>query len=523
MILFKNINILLLDLIDYEIIVTLNLFLNLKKMLIFGFMLIFFINFSSYLSAIIIIPFQTYNPLLIKNEKFFELIKGASDKEIIETITRNLVYTELIIGMEKKQKIITFIEMGNNELYFIDLNHHTGLPPLREIKNSNFSYNNNYLLNNIFKLNFYNSSLSDTYQYVRSCPEYLDDYYYDRDVFAKEKIYVKQKNKTTYKEKYEPIIFFADFKEYESWDHRPGVIGFELGDSEFIQRLKQLKIIKNYDWNIKYTNFSEEKGEIIIGDLPHIYDKKNYDEDNLRVANITSGNHHQWSLVFDHIFIESNNSKIKYNYKRKNDIGTFYIEEFFILGTYDYFSLIEKIFFSKYIKENICQKQTHKKLGQDNEYYHFMCYLNDNKKLKEFLNNFPSLTFYQGEMDFNFTLDSNDLFTIFPDNNRVLFNVESYNDSNSWVLGKPFFKKYQLNFNHEENIIGYYTNSNTNKYNKKSNVNIYFIIFFIFIFAFLLFFKLVFCKYNRKLRANELEDNYNYISNSDKDNEKELN
>ena len=124
-------------------------------------------------------------------------------------------------------------------------------------------------------------------------------------------------------------------------------------------------------------------------------------------------------------------------------------------------------------------------------------------------------------MDFNFTLDSNDLFTIFPDNNRVLFNVEFCNNSNSWILGKPFFKKYQLNFNYEENLISYYVNSNSNKYNKKNNVKINFIIFFIFIFAFLLFFKVVFCKYNRKLRANELEDNYNYISNND--NEKELN
>lgn len=413
-------------------------------MIILGFILTFFLNFYSYLSAIIIIPFQTYNPLLYKNERLLKLIKSASDKEIIETISRNLVYTELNIGMKKKQKIITFIEMGTNELYFIDLNHHTGLPPLREIKNSNFSYNNNYLLNNIFKLNFYNSCLSETYQYVRSCPEYLEDYFYDRDVFAKEKIYLKQKNKTTYKEKYEPIIFYVNFKEYEDFDHRPGVIGFEMGDSEFIQRLKQLKIIRNLYWNIKYTNYLEEKGEIIIGDLPHIYDKKNYDEDDLRVANITSGNHHQRSLIFDDIYIESKNNKIKYNYKRNNEIGEFYIEEFFILGTNEYFKLIGNIFFSKYINEKICQKQTHKKLGQDNEYYHYMCYIKDKKKLKEFLNNFPSLIFYQREMDINFTLDSNDLFTIFPDNNRVLFNIESYNDSNSWILGKPFLKKYQL-------------------------------------------------------------------------------
>ena len=57
-----------------------------------------------------------------------------------------------------------------------------------------------------------------------------------------------------------------------------------------------------------------------------------------------------------------------------------------------------------------------------------MCYFNrDNQKRDNFLKNFPSLKFYQNEMNYNFTLNSTDLFTIIPDNNRVLFNVEFFN------------------------------------------------------------------------------------------------
>ena len=59
-------------------------------------------------------------------------------------------------------------------------------------------------------------------------------------------------------------------------------------------------------------------------------------------------------------------------------------------------------------------------------------------------------------MNFNFTLNATDLFTIIPDNNRVLFNIEFLENYNKWVFGKPFFKKYQLIFNDDSKTINYY-------------------------------------------------------------------
>ena len=288
---------------------------------IIGIILILFYNF---ISCIIIIPFQTFNPLLVKNVKVLELIKNASDNEIINTISKNLIYTNLEIG-ERKQIITIFIEMGSNELYFKDLAIHTGLLPLNNVNNNNFSYINNYLFN-IIKLNYYNSSLSKSYKYIYSCPEYLEDYFYDRDVFGKEIIYLKEKNKTTNKEEYKLIEFYINFKEYEKYDNRPGIIGFNIKNSKFIKRLKELSIIKNNNWNIKYNNFYEEKGEIIIGDLPHIYDEKNYNKDNLRYANLYNKSNYEYSLNFDDIYIKLNNKNF---YLEKNEIASFYIEEFF--------------------------------------------------------------------------------------------------------------------------------------------------------------------------------------------------
>ena len=491
-----------------------------SKKINFILILILFLNLISFNLNIIIIPFQTYNPLLTKDQKLLNLIKRASDKEIIETIIRNLIYVNLDIG-DNRQSIPTFIEMSTNELYFKDLIIHNTKSISKEGINGNFfKYNDNSLLRNIFKLNYYNSSLSKTYKFIRSCPEYLQDYFLDKDSCANETIYLKQKLNLGDKEINKPITFYVTFKELEDDDHRPGVLGLFMVDSSFISKLKKSSEIKNYYWNLKYTNYFEEKGELIIGDLPHLYDKNNYNENDLRYDKVNLDKKRLWSLNFSNIFLTKiNNNNKEYIYLKKNEIGIFLIEEFFILGTKEYFKLIEEIFFNKYINEGICQKQSHKKPESTTEFYHFMCYINDNKIREKFFSSFPSLTFYQKEMNCNFTLNEKDLFTIIPDGTRILFNVEFTQSGERWTFGKPFFKKYQLIFNPDSKQISYYyINSNIAiKEENKENRSILkiLIILFLIVVTFIvgIFFGRVFCFRNsRKIRANELEDNYSYIS-----------
>ena len=66
------------------------------------FILFLFLNLISFNLNIIIIPFQTYNPLLTKNKKLLNLIKRATDEEIVNTIIRNLIYVNLDIGENNK-------------------------------------------------------------------------------------------------------------------------------------------------------------------------------------------------------------------------------------------------------------------------------------------------------------------------------------------------------------------------------------------------------------------------------------
>ena len=121
------------------------------------------------------------------------------------------------------------------------------------------------------------------------------------------------------------------------------------------------------------------------------------------------------------------------------------------------------MFFKKYLDEGISNKKTHKKKEDYHIFFHYFCYIKNKNKRDEFFNNFPSLTFYQKEMNYNFTLDYTVLFTIIPDGYRILFNIKSYSDSKQWVFGKPFFKKYQLIFDLDSKIISYYIIDNLEK------------------------------------------------------------
>ena len=175
--------------------------------------------------------------------------------------------------------------------------------------------------------------------------------------------------------------------------------------------------------------------------------------------------------------------------------------------------MIKKIFFNKYIDNKECILEKNKKPPYSGYYYHFICYIEDTKKRDNFLKSFPPLIFYQKEINYNFTMDYNDLFTIIPDGKRILFNVEFNNGSQKWELGKPFFKKYQFIFDIDTKLIKFYIDSNNSEVSNNKNYNKNIIIFILIIIVFfigILFGRLLCNKYNRKIRANELEDNYSY-------------
>ena len=480
------------------------------------FYIIYFISLS-FIICQLILPFKTYNPLITKNNDVIELIKKSSDEEIVKTLLHNLIYVKIEIGKinaknGNNQKIDFFIDMNQNEFYFNILDN----PNFNKTKimYPDLQYNNYVLLKNILNFSYYNISLSKS--------SFYSIHNLEKDI-ANETINLSFKNNIYEKEERKEIRIYIPYKKSILYDHRPGVIGLSFG-SYFILNLKYKIPIKLDNWIIKYNDYFNEEGELIIGNLPHEYDNQKYKKENLKMSKIyfEENMHPDWHLKFikSFIILNNGNSFIEYQLK-ENTIASFRIEEFFILGSDEYYHKIINLFFNDYINKNICQKQMHKKTKYGKNHYHIICYFEgDKKKLNTFLNTFPTLKFFQKEMNYNFTLNATDLFTIIPDNNRVLFNIEFLENYNYWVFGKPFFKKYPLIFNDEEKMIKYYIEKdkeNTDKlYNNFYINSIKVVIICLLIFSFYIFSLFInknVKKYKIENKTFELNEYFHYSNN----------
>ena len=138
-----------------------------------------------------------------------------------------------------------------------------------------------------------------------------------------------------------------------------------------------------------------------------------------------------------------------------------------------------------------------------------------------------SIYFKCSDLNYTFELNYNDLFE--KHDNKYFFNVyffdnnkKSYQLSNSyWYLGYTFLKKYKIIFNQDKKTIGF---MHKNPLNKKYNNFSWFYKFL----CFILFVIIVFLSYYlykfyiekpRRIKANELNEKYDYEPNIDSINE----
>ena len=263
----------------------------------------------------------------------------------------------------------------------------------------------------------------------------------------------------------------------------------------FINELKEQNLISSYAFSIKYKN--EKEGELIIGKKPHEYDNERYKNEYFHFANIPIYSYDfQWALYFDKVQY----GNIDLN-KRINQILILEIELGVIISNSEYKNFIQKNFFEKYINEKKCFIGTFEKEG----YKYFYC--NENVDISLMQN----LSFYNQDLNYTFELNYKDLFYNFDGKNYYLVVFPWYLGV-QWRMGLPFFKKYQLIFDSEKKIIGVYERI----LEKKSNIFKFWknnlIIFLIFVIAFLIFYIIRNIKNkSRKIRANELKENYDYL------------
>ena len=261
---------------------------------------------------------------------------------------------------------------------------------------------------------------------------------------------------------------------------------------QFIYLLKNNKIIDSYNFYFKY-NEKDENGNLIIGNFPHEIDK-NYDEKLLKLINLNiKNNEFLWKFSIDEIYFDDKIINEKNFIEIKIDIKG-------IIGTEKY---------NQYFKSNFIDKNNNKcqiDFSEDKKYKFYYCDKNvDISKIK--IIKFNSKVF-NSSFEFNYK----DLWIEF--NEKLYYQIIFKNfilnneNDNNWIFGELFLKKYLLLFNQDKKVIGIYENK---------KMNFPFLIFLNIILVILVivlgyYFKKFYKLKPRKLRVNELEENYDYTS-----------
>ena len=457
--------------------------LSLFKLLLFS---IFLNNHHIFIISKIVIPFSTYD---------------SNPNSFIMSYSDNFLYSEITAGSYNSSP------NGKKIAIFLNFRNYQFLISPRKICPSTSFYN-----------------IKDSLTYNSKDGLSYDNFYFYTDIQG-----------STMK-KLEQIPF--KYSEGTVNDIYCGDMGFNLvisKDSEkenIIYNLKDKKYIQEFYLSFKFDkiqtfdDYKNLKGKIIIGELPHIYDKNKYDKEQYIEDNSFFDDNplDMYRLKFDKIFIGLKNSKKTSIQNNENILIKFEINYGLISGPDYYKDFIELIFFNKSDIVNLCSKSIDS--GSLISYDIYVC----ESDIKSKFNSFPEISFYSQKFDYNFTFTYEDLFML--KNNKYYFKVIFVGGGyNMWRFGLPFLLKYNLIFNQDSKTIGFYNEniivSKKDKNNSIINKPYFWIILFVVIVGIIVGITLFIIKnlkaINRKKKANELDDGFDYEPHKDKENNDHIN
>ena len=429
---------------------------------IYGLLLLFNLLIKETKSGLIVIPFN---------------IKDISIKE-----NKQFIYTSLEIG-DPPKKIDSIIDFENSLFYMLnsenlEINLNNFYIPSKsssfEIISKNISLNNDLVKSLITEKILFCTDLNcEGKNNFDSIPILFPSIDLNESFFAMIDLQTNNKNKTY----------------------------------NIINILKSKKIINNYYWTIKLENISH--GKIIIGDLPHNYEKDNYSNKKIYFINTYSDiNRIFWGLQF---------SAVKFNHTTLTNTmqGKIYPKILEIIGSYEYMKAIEKMFFKSYIDNQICRKKIDIVNGED--VHRFICeknLFNESDK-----NNFPNLTFINLELNYSFIFKGNELFMEKDEKFYFMIVSKVGKDDGDWLLGRIFLYKYQFVMDNDNNLIGIYKEKDNNNEPKDKNYTMLIIILSILLINLIIALVVVIyyirkniCK-TRKRRLSEIsDDDYIYFT-----------
>ena len=477
----------------------------------------FIINISS---NIIVIPFKILQKCDMKN------ISNSDPLEFLDNIKDTTIYTNILLG-EPPQNITSIISLNVEDFSM----HHK-------------------INNNLFNDTLYKRSNSKTFEKLENIyndPSLNKEYFKEQVLFYTD---LNFKNKIKIKDLLFSLIEYRHEKIEKNDSSLCINIGFQLSENSkddlynkklitnIVVQLKEKNIISSYNFNIHFNNFkiNEENfdGFIVIGNEPHNYLKDLYNEYQLfKTLAFKKDKNLSWDIHFNKIFYKSQykNQYNSYEIIIDNQIdfynqATLTPSSSLIVGTNNYEKKIKFDFFDELISLEKCKRE--------NKKFTIIYYCYKNKITKEDLEKFPTLYFFNVELDYTFELNYEDLFL--EKNDLIYFLVIFYDfpeDAQNylwtyisrWEMGTPFMKKYFFTYDYDNKYIGFYNNkkiiqNKINNFKKKNKNNIIIIMLVIIINIIMCIFVRKKIFKNKKISAIELENNiininvdkYNYYN-----------
>ena len=273
-----------------------------------------------------------------------------------------------------------------------------------------------------------------------------------------------------------------------------GILGLKLkydnknlGNFSILKQLKDNNFISSYVFFFIFENLDisplNYRGKLIIGKYPHEYNPKKYIKDNY--------------FEIKHFEIFYGDIDNNQNDFTDEIITQFDFSKSNILGTSK---------FKKFITKEFNELYKDKCIEISEKLVYFIC----DKDID--INKLKSIYLFYGTHNFTFELKPSDLFAIYDNKLYYLINFYKNSESTIWSFGIIFLKKYLFVFDQDKKIIGYYHNKENIDDYSHFYLKILLLFSFIIIIVLLYYFihHLFFIK-KRKIRANELEDNIDYL------------
>lgn len=336
--------------------------------------------------------------------------------EIINTLSNIKFQTELLIG-SNNQKILSEIYLNTSSLYLSS----------RSLSKNNSAYDetksNSY--EEIFTFNLTN--------------EFCSKCIYATDIInINNKIYLKSK-----------FLLGKEINLNKNLNNISSLIGLKIEElnkekynTNFVSQLYNYNYISKNIFRFRFSNIKNNlyNAELIIGEYPHNYLPNVYNENNLKSLFIGVDNDkiNRWNFQLNYIYYDNmgynpgNNVYINLN-------TAFFRASFYL---YDY---LNNLFFKELVEKKLCDNFT----LPENKYYWICDNTINISKIKNF-------TFVPKKYDkiFNFTLTIDDIFYKYKNKYICLMYFQKYNFT--WELGNFIVMKYQVVFDMDKKIIGFY-------------------------------------------------------------------